>query len=155
MRVLKDDEGNFIIYLLLNHKKYDMNHKDEIIQLVKNTVLKVNRMYHLNLKGFYKVRVYMNEKIGFVIEIIQIDDISIHNSIDLRVLVYANQDFYIEVDNFDFLPEHKKVIYYDDKYYINVNLLNKKEVISLLELGNLVYKSEVIDDFYFGKVIKN
>lgn len=155
MKVLKDEEGNFIIYLLTTKEKNDMDHKEEIIKFIKNTILKINKVYHLNLKGFYKVRVYQNSKVGAIIEIINIDDISISNAIDLRVLVYFDQDFYIEVDNFDYLPKHKKIIYLNDKYYIDVNSLSEKEVIKLLDLGTIVHKTEYIDDFYLGKVIMN
>ena len=95
MRVLKDEDDNFIIYLFHLKNKESLEEKQEIIKLVKETVLKANKMYHLNLKGFYKVRVYMNKRVGLVIEIINVDDISISNAIDLRVLVYFDQDFYI------------------------------------------------------------
>jgi len=142
-----------VIYLfpVLDSKK--LEDKQEIITLVKNTVLKVNKIYHLNLQGFYKVRVYLNKKIGLVIEIIQVDDISIHPTIDLRVLVYFDQDFYIEVDDYDVLPLHKKVIFVNDKFYIDVCSLDDKEISYLLEFGRVIYKIDEIENFYLGKVI--
>lgn len=155
MKVLKDSEGNFVIYLLHLKDASQYEEKQEIIKLVKNTVLKVNKIYHLNLKGFYKVRVYLNKKVGLVIEIIRIDDIDINNAIDLRVLVYFDQEFFIEVDNFDFVPVHKKVTFLDNKYYISVDSLSETEVFSLLELGSVIYKTDLIDNFYMGRVIAN
>lgn len=155
MKVLRDEDGNFIIYLFHLKNEESLEEKQEIIKLVKETVLKANKMYHLNLKGFYKVRVYMNKKVGLVIEIINVDDISISNAIDLRVLVYFDQDFYIGVDNFDFLPAHKKVTFVDNKYYIDVNTLSERELFSLLELGEVIYKIDLIDNFYLGRVIRN
>ncbi len=155
MKVLKDSDDNFIIYLLRQDNHYDIDHKSEIIKAVKETVLKANKIYHLNLKGFYKVRVYLNKKMGFVIEIISIDDISINNAIDLRVLVYFDQEFYIEVDNFDFLPPNKKVVYVNNKFYIDSNSLNSREIASLLEFGEVIYKVEEIDNFHLGRVIMN
>ncbi len=153
MKVLKEDDDSFVIYLfpVLDSKK--LEDKQEIITLVKNTVLKVNKIYHLNLQGFYKVRVYLNKKIGLVIEIIQVDDISIHPTIDLRVLVYFDQDFYIEVDDYDVLPLHKKVIFVNDKFYIDVCSLDDKEISYLLEFGRVIYKIDEIENFYLGKVI--
>lgn len=155
MKVVKDGEETFVIYLLTGDKKYKLEEKQEIIKLVKNTVLRANRIYRLNLKGFYKVRVYLNQKVGLVIEIINVDDISLNDAIDLRVLVYFDQDFYIEVDNFDFLPLHKKVLYVDDQYYINVDTLSEQEIFSLLEFGEIIYKTDVIDNFRFAKLIEN
>lgn len=153
MKVLKEDDDSFVIYLfsVLDSKK--LEDKQEIITLVKNTVLKVNKIYHLNLKGFYKVRVYLNKKVGLVIEIIQVDDISIHPTIDFRVLVYFDQDFYIEVDDYDVLPLHKKVIFVNDKFYIDVCSLDDKEISYLLEFGRVIYKIDEIENFYLGKVI--
>lgn len=153
MKVLRDSDGNFVIYLLHLKDASQYEEKPEIIKLVKNTVLKVNKIYHLNLKGFYKVRVYLNKKVGLVIEIIRVDDIDINNAIDLRVLVYFDQEFFIEVDNFDFVPKHKRVTFLDNKYYISVESLSDAEVFSLLELGNVIYKSDLIDSFYMGRVI--
>ena len=146
MKVLKEDDDSFVIYLfpVLDSKK--LEDKQEIITLVKNTVLKVNKIYHLNLQGFYKVRVYLNKKIGLVIEIIQVDDISIHPTIDLRVLVYFDQDFYIEVDDYDVLPLHKKVIFVNDKFYIDVCSLDDKEISYLLEFGRVIYKIDEIEN---------
>ena len=91
----------------------------------------------------------------FVIEIINVDDISLNHALDLRVLVYFDQDFYIEVDNFDFLPNQKKIVCVNNKYYINADSLSKNEMISLLELGNVIYKTDLIDNFYLGKIITN
>ena len=153
MKVLRDSDGNFVIYLLHLKDASQYEEKPEIIKLVKNTVLKVNKIYHLNLKGFYKVRVYLNKKVGLVIEIIRVDDIDINNAIDLRVLVYFDQEFFIEVDNFDFVPKHKRVTFLDNKYYISVESLSDAEVFSLLELGIVIYKSDLIDSFYMGRVI--
>lgn len=155
MKVLKIDDDNFIIYLFCGNKHYSIDDKGEIIKLVKETVLKANKIYHLNLRGFYKVRVYLNQKMGLVIEIINVDDTSLSNVIDLRVLVYFDQDFYIEVDNFDYLPAHKRVVCVDDKFYVDTSTLTSKEIFSLLEFGNLIYKTSEVDNFHLGKVIKN
>jgi len=153
MKVVKDGEETFVIYLLTGDKKYKLEEKQEIIKLVKNTVLRANRIYRLNLKGFYKVRVYLNQKVGLVIEIINVDDISLNDAIDLRVLVYFDQDFYIEVDDYDVLPLHKKVIFVNDKFYIDVCSLDDKEISYLLEFGRVIYKIDEIENFYLGKVI--
>lgn len=155
MKVLKDEDENFIIYLTMMKIKCDMDHKEDIIRFIKDSILKINKVYRLNLKGFYKVRVYIHSKVGAIIEIINIDDISINNAIDLRVLVYFDQDFYIEVDDFDFLPIHKKIIYLNEKYYINVDNLTKNEIIRLLDLGTIIYKTENIENFHLGKIIIN
>ncbi len=155
MKVLKEDDDSFVIYLFHIQDQKKLEEKQEIITLVKDTVLKVNKIYHLNLKGFYKVRVYLNKKIGLVIEIIQVDDISINHAIDLRVLVYFDQDFYIEVDDYSVLPLHKRVVYVNDKFYIDIRNLNEQEISYLLEFGNVIYKIEEIDHFYLGKVIEN
>lgn len=155
MKVLKDAEGTFIVYMIPIDKNCNLEEKQEIIKLVKNTVLKANKIYHLNLKGFYKVRVYLNQKVGLVIEIVNVDDISLNNAIDLRVLVYFEQDFYVEVDNFDFLPLHKKVFYIDERYYVNVDTLSEEEIFSLLEFGEIVYKTDTIDNFHMARLIES
>ena len=43
----------------------------------------------------------------------------------------------------------------NNKYYINADSLSKNEMISLLELGNVIYKTDLIDNFYLGKIITN
>lgn len=155
MKVLKEDDNSFVIYFFDVKEAYSEEDKPQIIKIVKDVVLRANQIYRLNLKGFYKVRVYLNKKIGFVIEIINVDDISLNHALDLRVLVYFDQDFYIEVDNFDFLPNQKKIVCVNNKYYINADSLSKNEMISLLELGNVIYKTDLIDNFYLGKIITN
>ena len=62
-----------------------MDHKEDIIRFIKDSILKINKVYRLNLKGFYKVRVYIHSKVGAIIEIINIDDIS--KDIDVKITI--------------------------------------------------------------------
>ncbi len=155
MKVLRDDEGNFVIYLLMKDLNFHLSKKEELVKLIKTSVLKVNEIYRLNLKGFYKVRVYFHSKVGCVLELIPMEDIGFSDTLDLRVIIYFNQKFYFEVENFDFLPPHKKIIFINDKYYVDVDSLKEKELFSLFEFGQLIYREDLVENLFCGKTIFN
>ena len=48
----------------------------------------------LNLRGFYKLKVYLNSKIGIFLDVNKLDDNDFTNNLDLRILFFYDVDFY-------------------------------------------------------------
>jgi len=131
----------------------DFDSKEEIIGLVKEFIIKIQDLYCLNMNGFYKIRVFPNKVIGLFMEIEKMDDIEYEKNIDLRIIVYLNEKFYLKVDDFDFVPYNISSIYYMDHYYMNMNDI--EEILSLIEYGEIVYGSSLEDMLQKGIKIKN
>ena len=73
----------------------DLNSKENIISFVKKVIIKYHK--RLNMKGFYKVIIYVNEKVGLFIDICKIDDSLYRSSLDLKIIVNINVlNFYLE-----------------------------------------------------------
>lgn len=116
--------------------------KDEIINFIKNFIFKHRNK--LKMCGFYKIKVFVNNWVGMFLEIIKMDDLEISNSLDLRIIVYLDEDFYYETDDFFIIEEFDEIRCLNNKYYCIVNdkftnLLEK------CEFGRFIYGKEVIN----------
>ncbi len=114
--------------------------KDEIEKNVKKLILKLNRIYHLSLLGFYKMDIYINKKIGMVIELTKMDDFGFEiDTIDLRVSLFLNSPFLLEVNDIDLLKGHNYIYINHNKYYIDIKDISNQQVTLLSEWATLIY----------------
>lgn len=93
MKIELVSKDSFNIFINIGYfKEVKFNDKDNIIDIVKDFILKMR--HKLKMSGFYKVKVYVNKKVGMFLDIIKIEDIEFSNNIDLRVIVCLNEDIY-------------------------------------------------------------
>lgn len=126
------------IFIFLNIYNVYSLEKDDLIKQVKDLIIKYKSK--LNMKGFYKVKVHVGEGIGLFIDIYKIDDIEYSNSLDLRILIFYDDTFYFETDDYFVIENVDNVRYFNNKYYC---LASDVLVDRVIEFGKFIYGDEV------------
>lgn len=141
MRIEKIDFDNYNIFLNSNYlKKVDLCDKEEISKYIKNFILSIN--YKLNINGFYKIIVYCNKKVGIFLKLIKMEDCSYTNSLDFRIIVNINSDFYFKTSDYFNISNFNLVRHYDNNYYCLIS--DDFNTINLCEWGNYIYGDELL-----------
>lgn len=150
MKIELVSKDSFNIFINKGYfKEVKFNDKDNIIDMVKDFILKIK--HKLKMCGFYKVKVYVNKKVGMFLDIIKIEDIEFSNNIDLRVIVCLNEDIYFETDDYYILPNNIKMRYFRGKYYVNINDVDN--IYSILEFGRFIYGGQLKDIIIKSKIL--
>ncbi len=148
IELLPDDS-----YTIFLNQKYIKNlsfkDKSKIISEVRDFILKYKTRLHL--RGFYKVKVYVNEKVGLFFDIIKLDDLDFSYGVDLRVIVYLDETILFETEYYDILPERVMKRYYQGKFYVDVDSLKKLE--KFVDFGRFIYGDEVLKILNQGRVV--
>lgn len=106
---------------------------------IKKVILILKRKYKIDIFGFYKVNVYINNKIGIIIDIIKDHDIDyINDLLDLKIKVYNNSPMFLEFDDYVF-KEKKDLIIKNNNYYLEVTKIEKNELLKLIEFCKIIY----------------
>lgn len=133
-------------------KGVDFDKKIELISMIKELISKIDTRYKLNLNGFYKIKVYPNSKIGAFLDIIKIDDNEFSSGADFRIVVYPNEKFYLETEDYESLDFNVEKRYYDHKFYIDLDDI--KDMNQLIDMGTIIYGSDVKKMICYSKIIK-
>ena len=98
MKIESISFSDFSIFISSNYLNID-DYKDQeqVVKYVKILVKKLKN--RLKLKGFYKLKVFVNSNVGLFVDVIKIDDLEYSNVLDLRVIVFLDSDIYFEIDN--------------------------------------------------------
>lgn len=115
----------------------------DINEYIKKLILRLKKKYRISILGFYQINIYKNSKVGAIIDLIKEDDMDYFNDlIDLNIKVYDNSDIYFVFDDYFF--NIKKIFkLLNNKYYINIDELSKKEFFLMTEFCNYVYGDEL------------
>lgn len=127
------------IFIFINILNISSTEKSDLIDVVKNIIIKYRT--RLKLRGFYKAKVYVNEKVGLFIDLCKIDDIDYSNSLDLRVLVFYDEKVYFGTDDYFILEGCEKVRYFEKEFYCDVSDV---EILRVVEFGHFIYGDEVL-----------
>ncbi len=145
---MKVYESEDKIFIILNYVSNDLNFEDKnvINKFVKQIFFKLKSYYHLNVNGFYKVKIYPN-KLGLFIEMLKIDDdIYDPGEVDFRVIIIYNKDIYFEYDDYS-LIKNKNVFFYNGKYFIDIKYIDN--YIRYCDYGSIV----LLDDIDLNRCI--
>lgn len=150
MKIESISFSDFSIFISSNYLNID-DYKDQeqVVKYVKILVKKLKN--RLKLKGFYKLKVFVNSNVGLFVDVIKIDDLEYSNVLDLRVIVFLDSDIYFETDDYFLIGDNKEVIFYGDKFYCSVN--NLDNIYNYLEFGNFIYGDEVLKILEQGKIV--
>lgn len=130
----------------------DIDKKIELVSLIKNLISKIDSRYKLNLNGFYKIKVYPKKQVGIFLHIIKIDDNEFSEGADFRIVVYQNERFFLETENYEKIKNYPNKKYYNQKFYVDIDdIIN---INSLIEFCNIIYGDDVKDILYYGKEVK-
>lgn len=127
------------IFMFVNICYVSSLKKIDLIEEVKNIILKYR--VKLRLKGFYKVKVFVNEKVGLFIEMCKIDELEYSNTLDLRILVFYDEDVYFETDDYFVLEGCGKIRFYNNKFYCDVKNVS---ILGVVEFGSFIFGDEVL-----------
>ena len=145
MHVESLSDNQLMIYI--NNQYFvslDWNNKEEITKNVKNLILKLNRIYHLELSGFYKMTIYLNKKVGMMIELSKLEDFGIEiKTIDLRITIYLNSEIWIAVKDWDMVKTSPIIYYHNGYYYSDIATFSKEKLMQITEWGNFIYGEEI------------
>ena len=120
----------------------DYSNKELVINFIKKLLVKLKSK--LSMRGFYKIRVYPNDKIGMFLDVTKLDDIDLSNNLDLRIIIMYDEDYYFETEDYDLIKNCNDLRYKDGFFYCLVDNSFDK-VLEKVEFGRFIYGKEVIN----------
>lgn len=110
--------------------------KCDIKDTIKRIIGSLKKYYKLDILGSYNIKLFMNNKYGYIIEIIKNDNYIKENIIKINLNILKDSLILYEVeDPLDYI--NNEIYYYDNKFYIN---LVEKDV-NIMENSNLIYSN--------------
>lgn len=135
-----------------NFSTIDIENKESLLKLIKDIIIKLDTRYKLDLCGFFKIKVYPNSKVGVFLNIIKIDDNEFSNEADFRIIIYPNEKFFFETEDYEILPKKINKRFYNGKFYIDIDEIDNLE--NIIDMGRIIYDGEVKDMLKSSQKIK-
>ena len=89
----------------------------------------INEVFSLELFGYFKVDIFIDDKIGVFVEISKLDDyISYSKKIDTKVIINRNS-FYFKTNDLSMIYQYEPIYKKDNYYYVST-----KDVDNVLDL---------------------
>ena len=125
-------------YLFFTNKTYSLDNEDDISLFLKDMFLIISDIYLIELYGYFKLDIYIDDKIGVFVEIEKLDNyVSYSKKIDTKILIYRNS-FYLKTKDLSYIYKYKKIYNYNNYYYISTDDVDN--VLELLDFCELEYK---------------
>ena len=147
-----DDDCIDVFINKYNFRDFEIVQKDILLTTIKDLILKMNIRYKLNLSGFYKIKVFPNDKLGVFLNIIKIDDNDFSNEAEFRIIVYNDEKFFLETDEVEMFDRKILKRYYNGKFYMDIDEIDN--IFSFIDMGNIIYGDDVKKMLINSKVIK-
>lgn len=148
MKVEHVSEYNFYIYL---NKYYladlELNDKQCVEEYFKKVFINLKNNYHLDIYGYYNIRVYANKQYGIIIDVFKLSNDYFKmpgNKVDMKIMIDSDNKFLYEIVDYFLIESYKNCIrniyYKDEKYYLELND-NVDEVfyLYLIEHSNIIF----------------
>lgn len=151
MKVEFIDDQTFYIYL---NKYYlpnlELENKKSVEEYFKKVFINLKNNYHLDIYGYYNIRVYANKHYGIIIDVFKLNNDyfkSPGNKIDMKIMIDSDNPFLYEIDDCFFAFSHsdsvKSIYYKDNKYYLELeDEIDNTFYLSLLEHGRIIFDDE-------------
>lgn len=146
--------NNLVVYLKKEKiENIDFKNIDELEEYFKDLFIKIKQVVDIELTGFYKINIYLDKHYGAVLEIKRedLEYIDYYDSgIDMRIYVHETIFLYKINDYFDVkeLLKKAKIHLYKKSWYLEIeNDLDAIEMAKLLEISEIIYKTEDIINF--------
>ncbi len=146
--VISDEEFSIFINSLYA-KINNYNDKDEVVGVVKDIISKYKNK--LKLRGFYKIKVYLDKNVGLFLDGIRLESLERSGAVDLRVIVYFDEDIYFRTEDYFAIDDVSNIRYYDGYYYCLAS--NIVDVNRVVEFGEFVYGDYFLEIFDKSLVI--
>ena len=134
--------GDKLSVFVIDNKDIDLNNLD---MYMKELIIKLRRKYRKDIYGFYKVDVYVKDKIGMIIDFTLEEEIDFFRDlVDLKVVVHEEADVFLKFSDY-FLFDKKKVYFFEGEYYVDIDDLSDEEFLEKLEFCKVIYGEELSD----------
>lgn len=142
MKVILCKDSHYEIFLNQFEKK-----EEKIEDYFKKLFQKLERYYHIELKGFYEITVYEDSFYGMILDL-QKEDVDYYDflckEVDMRIHIKEDSVFLYQVEDpflLSFLKEKGKFYFYKSHYYFEVkDFLTPKEMAYLLECSRIQFQ---------------
>lgn len=136
---LSDEE--FKIYINKEYLNIALEDEKELYESLKKILLNMRKRYSYNIYGFYEVNIYRINELGYLFIFTKKEDSFLCKTIELKIVKNNSEDVYFEFENYEEIFKNKKVKFYNNKFYINVEDVNGDILYRLSE-----YFEIIIDD---------
>ena len=140
---------NYYIIKLPN-SKIDIYNKDELEELTKRIILKINKNYKLNNSIYLEF--YINNNYGIIVKLKDYKStLIINNDKTVKITIHTDSIFLYKIDYIDIKRTNiinRNAYYYKNKFYIEVDKdINTNDYIKLLELSEIIFEDtlDIID----------
>lgn len=134
--------GDKLSVFVIDNKDIDLNNLD---MYMKELIIKLRRKYRKDIYGFYRVDVYVKDKIGMIIDFNLEEEIDFFKDlVDLKVVVHEDVDVFLKFSDY-FLFDNKKVYFFEGEYYVDIDDLSDEEFLEKLEFCKVIYGEELSD----------
>ena len=134
--------GDKLSVFVIDNKDIDLNNLD---MYMKELIIKLRRKYRKDIYGFYRVDVYVKDKIGMIIDFNLEEEIDFFKDlVDLKVVVHEDVDVFLKFSDY-FLFDKKKVYFFEGEYYVDIDDLSDEEFLEKLEFCKVIYGEELSD----------
>ena len=131
MRVSLDDNKAIIYLNKYFLKDLDYSNKEEILKLL----LWLKKRVDIDLEGVYDVKVFCNKEKDLILELYYYEEL---DYLSFNIEVYNECNFLLEFTDYFNVPKDKKVLIYNNKYYIDLDSLSIKELIKYSDFYQIV-----------------
>lgn len=141
MKIEMYGKDNYKIFI---NRKYmnnvDFLLRDDIVKFIKEYLFRLKQ--RLKLCGFYKIKVFLQDKIGVFLDVIKLDESEFYHNLDLRIVVYFDEKIYFETDDYFLIDSYNDRRYFDGYFYCLVDAKFDK-LLEMVEFGRFIYGKEV------------
>jgi len=135
---LDENKYLFFTYDIESLGNISDNYEENISRFLKEIFLNINDIYSTSLFGYYKVDIYIDEKIGAFVEIEKLDDyVSYNKKIDTKVCLH-DSNFYFKTNDLSKIYKYKTINYLDGNYYISTKDVDN--IFDLMDICSIEYK---------------
>lgn len=125
-------------YLYFTSKIYSLENENDISLFLKDVFLNICEIYFVELYGYFKVDIYIDDKIGVFVEIKKLDDYVLYGKkIDTKVSISHN-NFYLKTNDLSLIFQYKPIYKNNNYYYVSTK--NVDNYLDLMEFLSIEYK---------------
>lgn len=145
MKIDYNESDELIIYLFNNQYNINLNKEDNIERYLKKIFLKLKNYYDIQIKGYYDVTIYIDNKYGIILKLIK-QNLEYYNyfnnQVDMKIRLFYKKFWYL-IDDYEFNPQRFNMYEYSGKIYLYPKCkLTKKELAYLNENAIVIYDTD-------------
>jgi hypothetical protein len=154
MKIEYLNDYNFYIYLNKNYiSDLEIKNRECVEKYFKKMFLNLKNNHHLDIYGYYNIKVYVNNNYGLIIDVLKLSNDYFKmpsNKVDMKIMIDYDSIFLYELDDYFFIDKYKdniKNIYYKDgKYYVELNDdVDELFYFNLLEHSNIIFNDNAYE----------